>query len=220
MIEFWTICSANSIIMSKQQIRAIERYRDELLYWNEKVNLISRKDIINILVRHLLHSLTILKYVEIPQRAKCLDVGTGGGLPGIPLKIARPDLHMLLVDSMEKKVKMAEMFAKHTSLKNIHVKLSRAEELSTNKEYIGHFDYIFSRAVAPIFELVNWTKKISKKNAKYVFLKGGDLTEEITEAKHIFPRLVIKEQNLSIFGADWFQNEDKKIIVCSFEENR
>lgn len=217
MIEFWTICSANSIILDKEQIRSIERYRNEMLYWNEKVNMISRKDTENILERHVLHSLSILKYVEIPQRAKCLDVGTGGGFPGLPIKIARPDLHVILVDSIAKKFKMVEMFANHTGLKNVKAIRARVEELTDKRDYYQYFDFIFTRAVGKISEILDWTRKLPKKNAKFVFLKGGDLTDEIKEAKQNHQKLVIKEQNLSLFGIDWFEKEEKKLIICHYE---
>ena len=97
-LDFWTTCSANDIVLEKEQVDALKRYHDELIYWNAKVNMISRKDEDNVWDRHILHSLAILKYVTIRPKARVLDVGTGGGLPGIPIKIARPDLKMLLVD--------------------------------------------------------------------------------------------------------------------------
>ncbi|MGB9912782.1 MAG: 16S rRNA (guanine(527)-N(7))-methyltransferase RsmG, partial [Candidatus Kapaibacteriota bacterium] len=117
LTEFWTILSANGIILEVEQLKQIERFVKELTYWNDKINLISRKDIDNILENHILHSLSILKYVEIPQKANTLDVGTGGGLPGIPLKIARPDINMILIDSIAKKIKITDMLAKHTGLR-------------------------------------------------------------------------------------------------------
>lgn len=217
LTEFWTICSGNGIILDKEQLRSLERFKDELIYWNEKVNLISRKDIDNIMERHILHSLLILKYIEFPQRAKCLDLGTGGGLPGVPLKIARPDLHMLLVDSIKKKLKIADMLGHHTGLKNIRGVVARAEELAEKKEFAGYFDFILSRAVGKTVELISWSKPLLKKNGQFVFLKGGDLNEEIAAAKQKFPKLVIIERPLTAFGLDFFEKEEKKIMICRFE---
>lgn len=223
LLEFWTICSANGIVFDKEQAHSLERYHNELLYWNEKVNMISRKDTENIYIRHILHSLTIFKYIDFPLKAKCLDVGTGGGLPGIPLKIVRPDIHMVLIDSIGKKIKMSSMFAQHTGLKNIFAVNGRAEELDSNptlpgevRKYLGNFDFIVSRAVAPISELINWTGNQIKSGGKFIFLKGGDLTDEIAEAKQFYKNLVIKEQSISLFGLDWFKEEEKKIVVCEF----
>ncbi len=216
LTEFWTICSGNGIILDKEQLRSLERFKDELIYWNEKVNLISRKDIDNIMDRHILHSLLILKYIEFNQRDKCIAVCTGGVLPGVLLKIARPDLHMLLVDSIKKKLKIADMLGHHTGLKNIRGVVARVEDLSENKEFAGNFDFVISRAVGKTADLISWSKSLLKKNGQFVFLKGGDLKEEIAAAKQKFPKLVIKESPLTAFGLDFFEKEEKKILICRF----
>jgi 16S rRNA G527 N7-methylase RsmG len=117
LVDLWTMLSANGIALSKEQMDVLDRYQRDLRYWNERVNMISRKDADNIWDRHIVHSLSLLKYVSLAPKARVLDVGTGGGLPGIPLKIARPDLRVTMVDSIAKKMKMVEMFAKHTELK-------------------------------------------------------------------------------------------------------
>ncbi|MFC2130842.1 16S rRNA (guanine(527)-N(7))-methyltransferase RsmG [Bacteroidota bacterium] len=215
IVEFWTICSANGIIPEKEQRKQIERYSSELLYWNEKVNLISRKDEDKILSRHVLHSLSVLKYVDIKNKAKCIDIGTGGGLPGIPLKIARPDISMLLVDSIAKKIKITQMLAKHTGLNKIDAICSRAENLGNVKEYKASFDFAFVRAVKKIEIVLGWIKDIIKKDGIAVFYKGGDLTDEISDAKKMFPGVEIKEININLIGAAWLKEDDKKIIICS-----
>jgi len=215
-LEFWTICSANSIVMDKDQIDDIKRYAGELQIWNQKVNLISRKDEDNIPIRHILHSLTYLKYYSIPQKATCLDVGTGGGLPGIPLSLARPDLNMTLVDSIAKKMKVTSMLADHTGRKKIRTICSRAEDLSANKQHRYRYDIVFARAVKRMERVIDWVKPLLKKNGKVVFYKGGDLSEEIEEAKKIFPKLFVEERDIDVIGIDWFKKEEKKLIVCSF----
>lgn len=216
LTEFWTILAANSIILEPQQLRAIERYNEELKYWNERINLISRKDIDNLLENHILHSISILKFVELPKKARCLDVGTGGGLPGIPLKIARSDLQMVLVDSMGKKVKITQMLAKHTGLNGIEVIQSRVEDLKTDNKYKSKFDFVLSRAVGKISRVVAWVKPLLKPNGKIVFLKGGDLTDEINETKKIFSNLKLQESLIRLVGYKKFEEEDKKIVVCQF----
>ena len=148
IVEFWTICSANGIVLSKEQIRQIERYRDELVYWNEKVNLISRKDVENVLENHILHSLSVLKYVNLPLKSRCLDLGTGGGLPGIPVSIANPEARMLLVDSIGKKIKITDMLAKHTGNKYIKAMNARVEDLANKKEYNSYFDFVFAGEIS------------------------------------------------------------------------
>lgn len=213
-IEFWTVCSSNGIVFELPQIRQFERYLKELLYWNDKVNLISRTDTANIFERHFLHSLTPLKYTDFPQKARVLDIGTGGGFPGLPLAIVRPDMHVLLTDSINKKLKITEMFAQHTGLRHVTARTIRVEDLAKEKSYIGSFDIITARAVASMGTLIEWTHKLLKPNGKYVFLKGGDLTKEIDDAKEAFPTLQVEEFPLVILGADWFEQEKKKLFVC------
>ena len=213
--EFWTILSANGIVLDLNQIEIFKRYHKELLYWNEKINLISRQDENNILEKHFIHSLSILKYVDIPQKARCLDIGTGGGFPGLPLKIARTDIHILLSDSIKKKITTTEMFAKHTELRNINCICGRVEDLCNNKNYLKHFDIIVSRAVAKISELIDWTLPLIKDNGKFIFLKGGDLTEEINQAKQKYNQFNFVLEDINILGCEAINMAEKKIIVAT-----
>jgi 16S rRNA (guanine527-N7)-methyltransferase len=217
-LEFWTLCNANGMLLSREQVATFERFHDELIYWNERVNLISRKDMDNIWTRHFMHSLSIVKYQLLHEKAHCLDVGCGGGFPSIPIGIARPDLSMSMVDSIAKKMKLTSMFAEHTGQRNFKAYTSRMEDLTQNKQLISHFDYVIARAVAPISSLINWTKPLLKKNGKYVLLKGGDLTQEIQDAKQVFPAVSIEEIHIQWKGIEWFAQEEKKIIICSFQQ--
>lgn len=215
LTELWTICSANGIILEVEQLNKIERYVRELIYWNEKVNMISRKDIENIYEKHIFHSLSALKFIDIPQKSVCMDIGTGGGLPGIPISIARPDLKMLLVDSIKKKMTITEMMAKHSDNKFLKTFTGRVEDI--DKSQYSTYDFIFARGVATIKELITLSKKYLKKTGKYVLLKGGDLTLEINEAKKNWSDLIIEENNISFFGVESFEKDEKKIIICSFK---
>jgi len=217
LTEFWTILSANGIILEVEQLKLIERYVQELTYWNERVNLISRKDTQNILENHILHSLSLLKYVEIPQKARCIDVGTGGGLPGIPIKIARTDLLMTLLDSIKKKIKITEMLAKHTGLRNITAVCMRAEDFARQKNNFGRFDVVFSRAVGKIGTVIAWTKDILKPEGLFVFLKGGNLNEENESAKKMFKNLLIDEYIIDLVGYEKFKKDEKKVVLCKFQ---
>ena len=217
-LEFWTICNANGILLSREQVESFERFHDELVYWNEKVNLISRKDVDNIWERHFLHSLSIVKEDCIPQKAQCLDVGCGGGFPGIPIGIARPDINITLVDSIAKKIKLAAMFADHTGQRNFSAQTLRMEELIKGKNQSKRYEIIMARAVAPISSLIGWTKPLLKSNGKYVLLKGGDLTEEIREACASFPDLMVEEKQIHWKGIDWFSQEQKKLLICTFNQ--
>ena len=214
-IEFWTVCSSNGLVFSPEQMRDFERFHDEILYWNKQVNLISRKDEENIWERHILHSLAILKYAEIPQKARCIDVGTGGGFPGIPLKIARPDIRITLTDSIAKKIKITGMLAQHTGMKDITARTVRVETLEKEKDFVRSLDLVFARAVAPLEDLLGWTKNLMKPGARLVTLKGGDLSEEKESAVRKFPGLNVVEHQIQMLGSDWFEKEEKKVLVCT-----
>jgi 16S rRNA (guanine527-N7)-methyltransferase len=216
-IDCWTACSANNIVLSKEQVFALERYVGDLCVWNQQVNMISRKDEHNVWEKHILHSLCLLKYVQFKPKARVLDVGTGGGLPGIPLKIARPDLRVTLVDSIRKKAQMTKMFAEHTMMKDINVLHGRVEELVSSHGFAQHFDVIVSRAVAPVSELVAWTRTALAVGGVFAFLKGGDLTQEVGEAKTMFRGLNVNEQSISLFGVPSFHLDNKKVVTCWFD---
>lgn len=149
--------------------------------WNERINLISRKDIENLEERHILHSLAIAKIIQFKPSTKVMDVGTGGGFPGIPLAILFPEVKFVLVDSTGKKIMVVNEILTALGLKNVKAIKQRAEEVD------GHFDFIISRAVAPLPVFVKWVKqKIIKKskntlNNGILYLKGGDLDQELSE---------------------------------------
>ncbi|MFA7626978.1 MAG: 16S rRNA (guanine(527)-N(7))-methyltransferase RsmG [Candidatus Kapaibacterium sp.] len=213
-VKFWTTCSTNNIVLDLEQLRTLERYQNELKYWNAKVNLISRKDEDNIFERHILHSLSIVKYVDFAPKSRVLDIGTGGGLPGIPVKIASPEIDLLLVDSINKKIKIASMLASHTGLRKIKALCTRVEDLSNIPEYRNNFHYIISRAVAKIEFLIEWTNGLRRKDCKIILLKGGDLTEEIKSARIKYPNLHVEEIQIDFLGVPFFKNEGKKLLIC------
>lgn len=215
-LEFWTICSANGIVLEKDYIDIFERYHGDILYWNSRVNLISRKDEANIWERHILHSLGLLTAVKFPDKARVLDVGTGGGFPGIPLKIARQDLHVVCVDSITKKAKMTSMFAEHTGLRGLYVENCRTESLAEKNSHKASYDLVVARAVAPLAEIVSWTRALLKPTGKYALLKGGNLDEEIAQARREFPRLNVQVMPLVMKGMPWFTEQEKKIVTASF----
>lgn len=174
--------------------------------WNEQINVISRKDIDLLYERHVLHSLGISKVIQFENGTEILDVGTGGGFPGIPLAIAFPECQFVLVDSIGKKIKVVNEVAKALGLKNVTAIHCRAEDVKQK------FDFIVSRAVTEFPVFYNWVKGKTKKENKnslgngILYLKGGDLEEEFG---HFFAKSVFF--NLSdYFQEDFFQT--KKVV--------
>lgn len=165
----------------KEQFAQLKSLYEE---WNEKINVISRKDIESLYERHVLHSLAIAAIIEFQPGTEIIDIGTGGGFPGIPLAIFFPEAQFHLVDSINKKLKVVEEVAQAVQLQNVTVQHTRAEGIKDRK-----FDFAVSRAVAPLRELWSWSKPLLKKENKnelkngLICLKGGDLSQEISESK-------------------------------------
>lgn len=160
----------------KEQFAALpELYAD----WNSKINVISRKDMDNFVEHHVLHSLAIAKVVQFKTMADILDVGTGGGFPGIPLAIMFPDANFYLVDSIGKKIKVVQDVAQQLDLQNVRAEQIRAEQVE------GDYDFIVSRAVTDLSQFMGWIRgKVSrslyhKLHNGVLYLKGGDLTQEL-----------------------------------------
>ena len=174
-------------------------------FWNAQINVISRKDIDELYIKHVLHSLGIAKVQAFKPGAKVLDVGTGGGFPGIPLAILFPETNFYLVDSIGKKIKVVKEVADALGLKNVKAEQIRAENVK------GEFDFIVSRAVTKMDDFVAWTrKKIAKKQLHEIkngilYLKGGDLTDELAN----FPNATL--YNLTDYFKDPFF-ETKKVV--------
>ncbi len=152
-------------------------------FWNERINLISRKDFLFLQERHVLHSLAIAKFINFKPETSIMDAGTGGGFPGIPLSIYFPDCRFILVDSIGKKIQAVQEIARDLGLENVEVRQERIEKIK------GQFDYIVSRAVTGMPPFYAWTKNKIKaigKNEKpngIIYLKGGDLSAELLALK-------------------------------------
>jgi 16S rRNA (guanine527-N7)-methyltransferase len=185
-----------------QFTKLFDLYQD----WNEKINVISRKDIDNLYVNHVLHSLSIGKIISFKPGAKILDVGTGGGFPGIPLAILFPETQFHLVDSIGKKITVVKNVAEALNLKNVKAEQVRAEQIK------GEYDFIVSRAVTRLKEFYSWINRKVKKDSMHelyngvLYLKGGDLEEELAE---------LKKPHQIFDISDYFQEEffeTKKIV--------
>lgn len=173
------------------QLEQFAALQDLYTDWNEKINVISRKDIDSLYERHVLHSLAIAAAANFNNGSEIVDIGTGGGFPGIPLAIYFPEVEFLLADSIGKKLKVVQSVADAIGLKNVSVRHTRAEEIKDRK-----FDFAVSRAVAPLGELWKWARPLLRtghNSEEYgnglICLKGGDLAEEFA-ASGLRPRML------------------------------
>ena len=191
--------------LTENQILQFQKLEALYQEWNAKINLISRKDIDELYTKHVLHSLAIAKIQPFEPGSYILDVGTGGGFPGLPLAILFPDTRFYLIDVILKKINVVKAVAEALTLKNVKAEQMRAENVK------GDYDFIISRAVTNMPDFVSWIKYKIKKQNKHqlpngiLYLKGGDLTEELKD----FPKAT--EYNISEFFKDEFF-ETKKVV--------
>ena len=205
---------------TEQQLKQLSALGKLYEDWNSKINVISRKDIGGLYEKHVLHSLSIATVFEFDDDSEIIDIGTGGGFPGIPLAIFYPNVRFHLVDSIGKKLKVVEAVANEIGLKNVTTQHARVEEIKNRK-----FDFVVSRAVAPLKDLWKWSRPILRNKAQgtrhkeqgtgnkqsvttaqspgLICLKGGDLAKEIQESEtrpgtieifEIFPEAYFKEK--------------------------
>ena len=191
--------------LTENQILQFQKLEELYYDWNAKINVISRKDIEELYTKHVLHSLAIAKIQSFESGTYVLDVGTGGGFPGIPLAILFPETRFYLIDIILKKINVVKAVAEALELKNVKAEQMRAENVK------GDYDFIVSRAVTNMPDFVSWIKDKIKKHNKHqlpngiLYLKGGDLTEELKE----FPKAT--EYNIAEFFKDEFF-ETKKVV--------
>lgn len=191
--------------LTPEQIAQFEKLEEVYTDWNAKINVISRKDIHELYTKHVLHSLGIAKVMEFLPGANILDVGTGGGFPGVPLAILYPETNFYLVDIIAKKIRVVNEVVDALGLKNVKAEQKRADTIKEK------FDFIVSRAVTNMPDFVEWIRTKTKKENKHEFengilyLKGGDLTEELKD----FPKAV-QFDLANIFSDEFF--ETKKVV--------
>tara|TARA_Y100001968_G_C19362685_1_gene720681 strand:+ start:788 stop:1411 length:624 start_codon:yes stop_codon:yes gene_type:complete len=192
--------------VSDSQRGKIDIMMDVYRFWNEKVNLISRKDFHYFYERHVLHSMAICKLFDFNHKSQIMDIGTGGGFPGVPLAIMFPEVSFYLVDSISKKTHALKSIKNELQLDNVNIVNMRAEHIDLK------FDFIVSRAVSKIDKLIEWVgHKVSTQEHHqfqngFICLKGGDLNQETKDIKHDIQTYLISD----FFQEDFFQ--EKKIL--------
>jgi 16S rRNA (guanine527-N7)-methyltransferase len=229
---FRDICAKNGLVVSDKQMRECEELIRLLLAWNKKINLISRTDEENVWTKHLLGSIAFLFRFSFRADSSIVDVGTGGGFPGLPLAILHPDLNFTLVDSIRKKIGVVEDIVDQLGLPNVQPLWGRAEELAETPEFYQRFDYVVARAVTTTTDLIRWTRPfVALTDAtslpvdlprhertlipagSMVFLKGGALDAEVQDAVVKTAPRSIRTYGLIVDGIDPSEASDKKVVI-------
>lgn len=223
-----TVCTKNGLKISDDQLGLIGRYVRLLLEWNEKINLISRRDEENVWQSHILHSIAPLFQMKFREGARVVDLGSGGGLPGIPLKILNPTVHLTMIDSTQKKIMAVDEMTKSLGLDNTTAVWGRVEELAARKEFHQKFDIAVARGVGPLEELVRLANPFLAiqipgrvaaggneiSDGCLLAYKGGDLEQEL--AKSRLNKTVRELEVRTLAGEGMDPATDKKLVIVHF----
>jgi 16S rRNA (guanine527-N7)-methyltransferase len=186
-----------------------EDYQRLLLEWNSRINLVSRKT--ESIEDHILNSIFFLSKTDLSRVHKLADIGTGGGFPGIPLKMIFPEIEVTLIDSIRKKIVAVEDIVERLGLKKITAVCARAEELGSSEKFRKKFDVVAAKAVAQLDILFTWCADLTANSGRMIFIKGGDTEEELTSLKKILRNYKAEEVNFG-FDSD-YRIEQKKIFI-------
>ena len=198
------------------QIIQLFNYMNLLIEWNEKINLTAITNPDEIIIKHFIDSVTINEFIE--KNSKIIDIGTGAGFPGVPLKIVREDISITLMDSLNKRIVFLEEIIKKLDLKKVETVHARAEELGNNKLYRQKFDYATSRAVAPLNYLLEYMMPLVKVGGYCICMKGSNIEEELKEAESAIIKLGGKIENIWNFKLPETDIERNIIIIRKIKD--
>jgi 16S rRNA (guanine527-N7)-methyltransferase len=229
-VSFTNTCRRNGLSLDAGQLKQLEQYVSILLEWNSRVNLVSRKDAENIWESHILHSVSLLFGRELPDDLVVLDIGTGGGLPGIPLAIANPGWFVTLLDSIGKKTVALADIVERMGMERMSIVNGRAEDREITGKRKGKYDMVVARGVASLADLAKWARPylkpcLSRKHTgseaaipvpSLVAYKGGDLEGELMELRIKMPAARTTVTDLVFQGSAEAGIEGKKIVVVQF----
>jgi 16S rRNA (guanine527-N7)-methyltransferase len=204
--------------VSAEQTALLAAHASLLLEWNGKLNLISRKDADHLWRNHILHSLAVLVLERLPDKGTIMDLGTGGGLPGLPLAIMLPRARFVLCDSIAKKIRAVQSMAESLGLRNVECLTSRVEDLHRDT-YARGFDAVLARAVTRLPDLVSWASPLLRpaESSRLIVWKGGDVGEEIREARDIAGVREIAVTSFERVGVPYYVEQEKMILTVSFD---
>jgi 16S rRNA (guanine527-N7)-methyltransferase len=223
LLKIRRILSKNNTFVSDTQADKLLLFVGLLREWNKKLNLISRKDVDNVWQSHILHSLSVVLEVPLSKGVRVLDLGSGGGLPGIPIAIVRPDIHMTMLDATRKKTDAIKDMASRLGLENASVVWGRAEDEPTVSSLRNQFDLVIARAVAPLVKLEKWSQPFVRPHADaddtsphLIALKGGDLGDEVARVRQQPSVGEVTIKDLTFNGSENIPGVDKKIVTVRF----
>jgi 16S rRNA (guanine527-N7)-methyltransferase len=210
------LLESNNLRIQDDQWERLEAWVDRLVEINRKINLISRKQPDLVWHQHILHSITPLILIKFPENIELCDFGTGGGLPGVPLAILRPDWQIFLLDSRQKKISAIKETLLELGCRNIHFLVGRGEELGKITTCKNRFQWITARAVSSLGNLEKWTRTMRKEGATLIAFKGGNLEIEAVTPLQLPNVTSIEEHPIDLKGYPTRLYEDKKLVEIKF----
>ena len=213
------ICLENGLDISDSQWQMLQKWATLLLEVNQKVNLISRKETEFLWEKQILPCLALLIFRKFGLDADVCDFGTGGGLPGMPLAIVRPDLQLTLLDSRHKKIEVVQQMIESLKLSNAQAVLGRGEELGKQRPWRQRFPLLTARAVAPLIDLVRWTADLRKAESVLHIYKGGEIKEEVFALSKKVSGVRVNKSLMVLKGYPKFAENQKYIISLEFSSS-